>query len=356
MSEYDETHGINRKPAGAAESAGGRFDNRDRLEAEGVELTGGTVVDNVPAADDWMARYANEMPFYLSVAEHRPPNPGESMIGSTRTADAIAFTMAYSPGWDADTLENVADIIGDSGRPHPGDYYGSVEYDDAGTPTNPDYEKALAQWSLDHVPAHSQEVKDFLAVNEIAKNLAATEQWGPDDNDFTGYQIRETGRPAFTADPDVYVHQLERWNRDQGLMPSSNIDRVADLAEDAGQPTLGHLLTSLAYAGKISADNLTGITGEELEALYDTRLAKPVQDTVADITARSANFGWEAVETRAPLSEAFFEHIIQMGIDSGQWGDRAPILTHADKVALSAAHLRPGVDALIGDVQTGRYR
>ena len=38
MSEYDETHGINRKPAGAAESTGGRFDNRDRLEAKGVTL------------------------------------------------------------------------------------------------------------------------------------------------------------------------------------------------------------------------------------------------------------------------------------------------------------------------------
>ena len=38
MSEYDETHGINRKPAGAAESTGGRFDNRDRLEAPDVTL------------------------------------------------------------------------------------------------------------------------------------------------------------------------------------------------------------------------------------------------------------------------------------------------------------------------------
>ena len=33
MSEYDETHGINRKPAGAAESTGGRFDNRTHPEA-----------------------------------------------------------------------------------------------------------------------------------------------------------------------------------------------------------------------------------------------------------------------------------------------------------------------------------
>jgi len=356
MSEYDLTHGINRLPSGAPESHGGRFDFRDHPEATGVELAGGVMIDNVPAADDWMARYANEMPFYLSVATLRLPNPGESMIGSTRTADAIAFTMASSPNWNADTLENVADIIGDSGRPHPGEFYDSIEYDDDGTSTNPDYEKALAQWSLDHVPAHSQEVKDFLAVNEIAKNLAATEQWGPDDNDFTGYQIRETGRPAFTDDPDAYVHQLERWNRDQGLMPSSNMDRVADLADDIGQPALGNLLTSLAYAGKISANNLTGVTGEELEALYDTRLAEPIQDTIADITDRTADFGWEDAESRTPLTEPLLEHTIQQGIASGQWGDRAPVLTHSDQMNVSKGRLRPAVQGLIDDVQSGRYR
>ena len=35
MSEYDETHDVKRKPAGSAGSVGGRFDNRDRLDADG---------------------------------------------------------------------------------------------------------------------------------------------------------------------------------------------------------------------------------------------------------------------------------------------------------------------------------
>ena len=39
MSEYDETHDVRRKPAGSAGSTGGRFDNRDRLEDQGVQLT-----------------------------------------------------------------------------------------------------------------------------------------------------------------------------------------------------------------------------------------------------------------------------------------------------------------------------
>ena len=45
MNEYDETHGINRKPAGAAGSTGGRFDNRDRPDAPDLHLQTAVVED-----------------------------------------------------------------------------------------------------------------------------------------------------------------------------------------------------------------------------------------------------------------------------------------------------------------------
>ena len=114
MSEYDETHGINRKPAGAAESTGGRFDNRDRLEAPDVTLEAAdvfhtrydtmeekleafrtelkTAMDNLDGDAEWQSYLDTMASFHHYSRNNRiliALQGGSGMVGGFRTWNAL---------------------------------------------------------------------------------------------------------------------------------------------------------------------------------------------------------------------------------------------------------------------------
>ena len=144
------TESINRKPGGSPKSEGGRFAPGARTESD-IQLEPAPaavdekVMDRIAlmlgTAPDWdgAADYLEDIADLVGATEREHPgdaDPEEYLAAlaavqaaragapsaTTTQLDELAMLLGASPQWQgADYLGYIADIVGQSGRPHPGD-------------------------------------------------------------------------------------------------------------------------------------------------------------------------------------------------------------------------------------------
>lgn len=172
-----------------------------------------------PRATDgkFAAKPAGEAQVALIDLDRRPEPRQWSPQADTDTVDRVAALLGRDDSWDgsADYLEDIADTVAATGRPHPGD-------------ADPDtYMKDLVAWA-DEEEGRGRAGKpsrDTNAMNRIALRLGQNPDWGADDLDEVARIVARTGRPApGSVDGDDYQQALTDWctrqNRKAGLVES----------------------------------------------------------------------------------------------------------------------------------------
>ncbi|WP_114906622.1 hypothetical protein [Ornithinimicrobium murale] len=104
--------------------------------------------------------------------------------------DRLAIMLADTDGSEStgDYLEDAANFIAATGRPHPGDA-------DLDT-----YLRDLVAWADEGSDRgrHGKPSKDTNAINTLALHLARTPDWSADEVEELSNTVTRTGRPALT--------------------------------------------------------------------------------------------------------------------------------------------------------------
>lgn len=126
--------------------------------------------------------------------------------------DRLALMLADTEGSEStgDYLEDAANFIAATGRPHPGD-------------ADPDtYLRDLVAWA-DEGPDRGRDgkpSKDTNAINSLALHLGQTEDWSADEVEELALTVTRTGRPALADDMrdpegETYQRALKQWYQER---------------------------------------------------------------------------------------------------------------------------------------------
>src|SRR5665648_323877 len=111
--------------------------------------------------------------------------------------DRIALMLGTVEEWDgsADYLEEIADLIGHTGRPHPGNVESHV------------YRRLLAEHASLQATAPSATTK---ALDAMARELGTTDDWSADELDEVTNRVIQSGRPSCGGgiEPDDYLVRI----------------------------------------------------------------------------------------------------------------------------------------------------
>lgn len=132
--------------------------------------------------------------------------------------DRLAIMLADTDGSEStgDYLEDAANFIAATGRPHPGDT-------DSET-----YMAELVAWA-DEGPDRGRAgkpSKDTNSLNTLALHLAATPDWSADEVEELSKAVTRTGRPVVNdelrdADGETYQRALKKWYQERSTSADS---------------------------------------------------------------------------------------------------------------------------------------
>src|SRR5699024_5256810 len=95
-----------------------------------------------------------------------PPHPA-----THPATNHITRMVTDQPDWGADELDHIANLIGTTGRPHPGDYDLDAEA----------YARDQDAWERDNpAPQGAQALADYYCLNTAARILGEHPEWGAD--------------------------------------------------------------------------------------------------------------------------------------------------------------------------------
>lgn len=186
--------------------------------------------------------------------------------------DLIASTLGRDSQWNgsADYLEEVANIIASTGRPHPGDQ-------EPGT-----YEPALRAWASSDARGE-QRSGDSRSLDQLAVDLAEAESWSSDDLQGVAETVVASGRPEFGDREDgEYDRALRRWQISQGLVLATVDDHLGSVSEEASLPVMEPILSTVRERGDVGTDVLMALSDEDVTRLYGQHVG-PVASRLNDV-------------------------------------------------------------------------
>lgn len=104
---------------------------------------------------------------------------------STQDADALARVTAAldKPGTE---VAELAEAVVSTGRPNPGEFFKSVQYDEFGEPWNPEFSTAMEGWmEANPVESGDDGYGDWQEMNALADALATHIDWEMDAAEWT---------------------------------------------------------------------------------------------------------------------------------------------------------------------------
>lgn len=191
--------------------------------------------------------------------------------------DAIATTMGVEEQWHGvgDYTQDVADLIGSTGRPHPG----NRAHDPAG------YAAELAAWSAAHAPAPDDpRGVDHEKLNALATYMASSRNWSADTLEGICEHVAATGRPnpAGAASGAGYLGTLRKWRFEHGLADDDGpLNYVKRVTGELDQPMLEQVYEILAARGDVADAAFWAVDEESLPLAYNEHFANPL-DEIAD--------------------------------------------------------------------------
>jgi hypothetical protein len=196
------------------------------------------------------------------------PARGRSTVDSLamdRIARLLVSDRSDSTG---DTLSAVADRLADTGRPHPGDAADT-------------YDAEMLAWMgandvAEGAPGHD----DWVALNGLARTLAAEPDWSTDQVETVAAAVSISGRPeARSCTARDYDRALERHAAVTGRTPDyPPTTRAA--AEEAGLPIMHDVLGVVWNREGVEASTYADLDADEVVDLYEHEIG-PAADVMA---------------------------------------------------------------------------
>src|SRR5665648_1128799 len=164
-----------------------------------------------------------------------PPVPTDDDV-----MDRIALMLGTVEEWDgsADYLEEIADLIGHTGRPHPGNVESHV------------YRRLLAEHASLRATAPSATTK---ALDAMARELGTTDDWSADELDEVTNRVIQSGRPSCGGgiEPDDYLVRIVEGKAERApsyeeateILVEGLGTYLAEFADDAPTVMLGCTVT-----------------------------------------------------------------------------------------------------------------
>lgn len=148
----------------------------------------------------------------VSLVPTRPRSNPWTPSTDALAVDRIALMLADTDGSEStgDYLEDAANFIAATGRPHPGD-------------ADPDtYADDLIAWANEGPDRGTtgSSSKDTNAINSLALHLAETEDWSADEVEELGLTVTRAGRPEVNDEVrgpggEEYQAALADWHQEQ---------------------------------------------------------------------------------------------------------------------------------------------
>jgi len=214
-----------------------------------------------------------------------PQAHSSQVDADARALDDITRLLGTSPEWSSpgDYLTDIANLAADSGRPHPGFYSDTDEFER-------DWQEYLAGRESTGTP-------DEKALDTIVHGLGTEEHWGATDLEWIAGAVADSGRPhpgepwtAGELERDMRAAALESGRRDP-----DELDRVTDLSKEQGAET------ALAYIegrlGSVPMERLAQLGAEDIATLQ--RHVNAAADEMADWMRREYSLGYPMSQREA---------------------------------------------------------
>ena len=264
--------------------------------------------------------------------------------------NGIAHVLAdEGPKGSGDAISAVADLISASGRPHPGD--AEDTYDD----------EMLAWMRANEVAEDAPGYDDWVALNGLARTLAATPEWSADEFETVENAVRISGRPVPGEQTGRdYARVLARHAAVTGMVADYPPTTRA-VAEEAGLPIMHDVLGVLWDRESTPEAAFADLDADEVFSLYEQQIA-PAADamtTALRAAERPDLNDYELEDEDAALchmddvcEEAglpIVGEVLQMRLESGDIDAADLRALNADLVSeLHEQHLAPAVDTIEG--------
>ncbi|WP_251153644.1 hypothetical protein [Cellulosimicrobium sp. Marseille-Q4280] len=282
-----------------------------------------------------------EAPVALAPA---PPRHWTDATAMDRIARLLVVDHSSST---ADTLSAAADRIADTGRPHPGD--AEDTYDD----------EMLAWMDANAVAEGEPGYDDWVALNGLARTLAAEPDWSPDQVETVATAVSISGRPgAGESTARDYDRELARHAASTGAIPDYPPTTRA-VAEEAGLPVMHDVLGVVWNREDVPADAYADLDADEVADLYEQEIG-PAADVMAAALRAAERPVLEINEPDdedvalahmdAACEEAGLEivgQVLEARLESGDLDAGDLRALNADMVTeLYAQHLAPAIDVV----------
>lgn len=245
-------------------------------------------------------------------------DPKRPPVSDTTTLIRIADMLGADEEWDgsADFLEEVANMVAATGRPHPGD--ARFDPDLHGDGREPDdYRAVLAEWEAAQPPAATpREDADRRTVSRIANALGAPQSWSSEYLDEVASAVASSGRPHPGTDHGItYATTLQRWNLDRQVDGYDQYGTWMAVAA-MGRPVMQGVLATVGDRdGEGVADALSGLDAQRVSLLYMNHVA-PAKDQLASDVAEEWD-GPRFLTTPNDEAAAATRHVLQVCSDAG---------------------------------------
>jgi len=188
--------------------------------------------------------------------------------------NSMAEMLGVPDHWNgsADYLEEVAELIGSTGRPHPG----AVPADR--------YDAAMNEWRDTHrVRRGEAGYADWSSLNMLARHLGNMDRWSPDELGLVAHTVSISGRPRPGGRDSgaTYLQALEDW-QDRGAIGDYPPQFAA--AEFAGLPVMRHVLHVVYDRDVVDDSEWDDLSADHVSAWYERHVG-PAADRMADMVA-----------------------------------------------------------------------